>query len=126
LRILVDTQIFLWWDWGAPALEPILRAALTDADNEVFVSAASVWEIAIKQRLGKLAFAHEIVAAIGRNGFSTLPILPHHAERAGGLPLHHRDPFDRMLVAQAMLEQMVLGTQDRRLRLYDIPLLGGE
>jgi len=124
LRILIDTQVFLWWDQSARALGRSLRSALTDPDNDVFVSAASVWEIAIKRGLGKLAFAHDIVSAVGRNRFSTLMISPPHAEHAGGLPLHHRDPFDRMLVAQAMLEGMVLGTQDRKLRLYEVRVLG--
>jgi PIN domain nuclease of toxin-antitoxin system len=125
VRILLDTHVFIWWDDENPALAGELRAAIADPGNDIYVSAASVWEIAIKRRRGKIAFARAGIAeAVARNRFLALPIAPDHAEHAGGLPPHHRDPFDRMLVAQAMLERMVLGTQDALMRPYGISIMG--
>jgi PIN domain nuclease of toxin-antitoxin system len=124
LKILLDTHVFIWWDGEDPALSGDLREAISDPANEIYVSAASVWEIAIKRRRGKIAFAHGIKEAVKRNKFLALPITPDHAEHAGGLPRHHGDPFDRMLVAQAMLEQMTLGTQDAMMRPYGVAVLG--
>jgi PIN domain nuclease of toxin-antitoxin system len=124
MRLLVDTHVFIWWDDSAAALSRDLREALTDPTNEVYVSAATVWEIAIKRRSGKINFAGEIVAAVAANGFQPLAIAPQHAEHAGGLPFHHSDPFDRLLVAQAMLEGLVLATQDRKILLYGVAVLG--
>lgn len=124
MRLLLDTHVFIWWDGEDAALSSDLREAISDPANEIYVSAASVWEIAIKRRRGKIAFARGITEAVARNGFLALPVTPHHAEHAGGLPRHHGDPFDRMLVAQAMLEQMMLGTQDTMMRLYGIAVLG--
>ncbi len=92
--------------------------------NDVFVSVASVWEIAIKRATGKLAFAAPIVETVERLGFELLPITAAHAEHAGGLPRHHNDPFDRLIIAQAYLEQMVLGTQDEMMRPYMVETLG--
>jgi PIN domain nuclease of toxin-antitoxin system len=124
LRILLDTHVFIWWDGEDPALSGDLREAISDPTNEIYVSVASVWEIAIKRRRGKIAFAHGIVESVTRNRFVALLITPDHAEHAGGLPPHHGDPFDRMLVAQATLEQMTLGTQDAMMRPYGIAVLG--
>lgn len=124
MKILLDTHVFIWWDGEDPALSSDLREAISDPANEIYVSAASVWEIAIKRRRGKIAFAHSIKETVKRNMFLDLPITPDHAEHAGGLPRHHGDPFDRMLVAQAMLEQMTLGTQDAMIRPYGIAVLG--
>ena len=124
MRVLLDTHAFIWWDMGDRALSADLREAITDAANEIYVSAASVWEIAIKRRRGKIGFAHGINETIAKNGFLALPITPDHAEHAGNLPRHHGDPFDRMLVAQAILEQMTLGTQDAMMRPYGVAILG--
>jgi len=124
LRILLDTHVFIWWDGEDPALSHDLCEAIANPANEIFVSAASVWEIAIKRRRGKIAFARGISDAVMDNSFLALPITPDHAEHAGGLPRHHSDPFDRMLIAQAMLEQMTLGTQDAMMRPYGIAVLG--
>ena len=101
-----------------------VREAIENGANDIFVSVATVWEIAIKRATGKLAFAAPIVETIERLGFQLLPITGAHAEHAGGLPRHHNDPFDRMLVAQATLEGLVLGTQDPMMRPYAVPLLG--
>ena len=93
-------------------------------DNDAFVSAASIWEIAIKRAIGKLSFDRPIVAPVLALGFEILPVAGAHAEHAGSLPLHHNDPFDRLLIAQANLEGMVLGTQDRLLQPYGMSTLG--
>jgi PIN domain nuclease of toxin-antitoxin system len=124
VRVLIDTHIFVWCDQRPRAVPPALLATLRDIGNEVFVSAASVWEIAIKRATGKLRFDAPIVNTIERLGFELLPIEGAHAEHAGGLPRHHNDPFDRLLIAQAVLEGMVLGTQDRMMRPYGIAMLG--
>jgi PIN domain nuclease of toxin-antitoxin system len=101
-----------------------VRAAIEEGANDIFISSATVWEIAIKRVTGKLAFAAPIVETVERLGFELLPITGAHAEHAGGLPRHHNDPFDRMLVAQATLEGLALGTQDPLMRPYAVPVLG--
>ena len=124
MRVLIDTHIFLWWDRQLRSLSRPLRAAIADEANNIFVSAASIWELAIKRALGKLGFSRSIVDAVSELGFEILPVTGSHAEHAGGLPRHHSDPFDRLLIAQAYLEGMVLGTQDQRMRPYGIVTLG--
>jgi PIN domain nuclease of toxin-antitoxin system len=124
VRLLLDTHVFVWWDDENPALSRELRDAIADPVNEIYVSAASVWEIAIKRRRGKIAFTRGIKETVLRNGFRDLPITPDHAEHAGGLPPHHHDPFDRMLIAQTVLESMALGTQDEMMRPYGVPTIG--
>ena len=124
MRLLIDTHIFLWADERPRRIAPPLRAAMRDETNEIVVSAASIWEIAIKRAIGKLRFDRPIVAAVLALGFEILPVAGAHAEHAGGLPPHHSDPFDRLIIAQAQLEGMVLGTQDRRMRPYGVAMLG--
>jgi len=124
VKILVDTHIFIWCDQRPRVVAPKLLATLRDMSNDVFVSAASVWEISIKRAIGKLNFPEPIVEAADRLGFELLPITGMHAEHAGGLPQHHRDPFDRLIIAQAVLEGLVLGTQDPRIRPYGVATLG--
>jgi PIN domain nuclease of toxin-antitoxin system len=124
VRLLIDTHILLWADERPLTIAPKLRAAMLDPANDIFVSAASVWEIAIKRASGKLRFDRPIVEAVASLGFELLPISAAHAEYAGRLPPHHNDSFDRMLIAQAMLEGMVLGTQDAMARPYGVPTLG--
>jgi PIN domain nuclease of toxin-antitoxin system len=118
LNLLLDTHVFLWWDSQDKALNADTRALITDPVNEVFVSAASIWEIAIKRRLKKLDFRGSAVAAISANGFLELPILPIDAEAAGALAWQHNDPFDRMLVAQARRLTFTLATADAMVRNY--------
>jgi PIN domain nuclease of toxin-antitoxin system len=124
VRVLIDTHVFLWWDQQLRRLSRPLRAAIEDETNEIIVSAATVWEIAIKRAIGKLRFDRPIVAAVLALGFEILPVAGAHAEHAGGLPPHHNDPFDRLIVAQAYLERMLLGTQDRRMLPYGVATLG--
>ena len=124
MKLLLDTHIFLWWNGRASSIPPLLRAAIAEPDNEIYISAASVWEIGIKRASGKLTFTGGIVEAIGGHGFRLLPMAGEHAERAGALPRHHHDPFDRMLVAQAEIERLVLGTQDPKIAVYGVAALG--
>src|SRR5207253_2471097 len=99
MKLLLDTHVFIWWNQQNPSLASALRDAVADAQNEVYVSAASVWEIAIKRTINKIRFERDIAGAIAANGFKALPITAEHAERASALPRHHGDPFDRMLIA---------------------------
>ncbi|MDQ1248208.1 MAG: hypothetical protein QG597_2580 [Actinomycetota bacterium] len=122
MRLLLDTHALLWW-LADSGLDPITARAVSDPRNDVFVSAASVWEIAIKRSLGKLSAPDNLEEAIAGNGFEPLPISLAHATKAGELPQHHQDPFDRMLIAQAQLENLTTVTRDARFRLYDVPLL---
>jgi len=122
--LLLDTHAFIWWNAQDRRLADVAREAIRDPGNRVIVSAASVWEIAIKRKIGKLSFRHDVLPAITADGFETIDITPGHADAAGSLPLHHADPFDRLLVAQARIEQLVLVTQDRQILPYGVPLIG--
>jgi PIN domain nuclease of toxin-antitoxin system len=121
MQVLLDSHVFLWWDARDARLAEDARRVVGDPENRVLFSAASVWEIALKRALGKLEFEGNLTRAIVANGFEELPITALHAERAAALPDHHRDPFDRMLVAQALCESCVLMTRDRAFTPYGIP-----
>jgi PIN domain nuclease of toxin-antitoxin system len=112
VRLLLDSHTFLWWVKDDPALRRRARAAITDADNECFLSHASIWEMAIKASLGKLKLPSTVerfvVEHCEANGFHLLAITLAHVTSVEGLPFHHRDPFDRLLVAQARHEVMTL------------------
>lgn len=123
MDLLLDTHAFIWWDSDNPSLGRGAAAAIADPGNRIFVSAASVWEIAVKARLGRLVFAGSPSAAIGSNGFTSLPILPEQAEAAADLPDVHQDPFDRILIAQALARRLVLVTADQKIRQYAVPVL---
>ena len=125
MRALLDTHALLWWLSDDPALARTARKIIAETKNTVLVSAASAWEIAIKVAIGRLVFpVHQFEDVSRRMGFDILPILPAHAIIAGSLPRHHADPFDRMLVAQAMAENLVLVTSDSILARYDARILG--
>jgi PIN domain nuclease of toxin-antitoxin system len=115
VKILIDTHVFLWWLAGDERLSGRARSAIEDAET-VLVSAASVWEISTKHRLGKLPGVEAIVSdlprAIRRQGFEALPITAAQAQRAGSLPGDHRDPFDRMLIAQALELNVAIASVD--------------
>ena len=118
MRLLIDTHVFLWAVSGNRLLKPSARKLLADADA-VYVSAASIWEIAIKVRLGKLeGDVSALAAAIEASGFQELPISVRHAAAVGQLPLHHSDPFDRLLLAQAFVEPLRFVTADKALTIY--------
>ena len=120
MRLLLDTHTFLWWvsDWREIA-EPA-REVIADPVNEVFVSAVSGWEIGIKKARGRLVAPDNLAAVVEEKRFEHLPLTFDHAERAATLPPHHRDPFDRMLIAQAQAEGLTLVTRDSRIPLYDV------
>ena len=123
MRLLLDTHTFLWWvsDWGQ--IDETTRDTIADPANEVFVSAVSGWEIAIKKAKGRLVAPDNLSAVVEEKHFEHLPLTFEHAERAAVLPMHHRDPFDRMLIAQAQAEELVLVTRDERIPLYDVPTM---
>ena len=124
MRLLLDTHAYLWWLDDDPHLTAAAREAVANPRSIVFISAASIWEIAIKAHLKRIRLRNpDLTAEIEANGFVELPIGARHAQHAGALPRHHDDPFDRMLVAQAELEELTLVTHDRRLRAYGVPLL---
>ncbi len=121
MNLLIDTCTLLWWVNG-DALSSAASQAIEDPDNRVLVSAASIWEIGIKTSLGKLTVPDDLDAVVDED-FEQLPVTFAHARRAAQLPRHHRDPFDRMLVAQAQVQDFTLATRDRRIRSYDVALL---
>jgi PIN domain nuclease of toxin-antitoxin system len=114
-RLLLDTHALLWWLMDAPALGARARGLIEDGRNEVFVSAATTWEIAIKMRLGKIEAPEDLNGVVEEEGFRPLPISLFHGTSAGLLVWEHRDPFDRMLVAQAQAEGLEVVTADARI-----------
>lgn len=119
-QLLADTHAVLWWLTDAPELSSGARAAIADPLNDVLVSAASVWEIAIKRSIGKLHAPPDLLDVIEAEGFGWLPMTPRHAWAVHDLPRHHGDPFDRLLVAQALCEGLAVITCDASLALYGI------
>ena len=124
MRLLLDTQVWLWMVVAPERLSPAARRLVALEDNELILSAASSWEIAIKHALGKLrlpgtpeALAPEWMA---RTGVTQLAVLHRHALRVASLPPHHRDPFDRLLIAQAQVEDLAVLTADREFERYDV------
>lgn len=117
MRLLLDTHALLWWLAGDVQLSVAARGAIADPANQVFVSAASAWEVATKHRLGKLPHAGplalDFAGAVAQQGFEELPISLEHGQDAGALPGAHRDPFDRMLIVQALGERMALVSNEQ-------------
>ena len=116
MDLLVDTHIFLWWVEGGQRLRPVIFQAVRDPRNRVFVSAASIWEISIKRRAGKLRFVGSANEAVAHNGFTALHVTASEAELAGDLDWNHRDPFDRMIIAQCIAGNFTLVTADKEMR----------
>jgi len=116
MSYLIDTHILLWWVFGNPQLKESSRAIIANQEHLIFVSSASAWEIATKYRIGKLSKAKNLVEnytqVLAQAGFLELPITTTHALRAGKLPIEHRDPFDRMLMAQSEIEDLPIVTYD--------------
>jgi PIN domain nuclease of toxin-antitoxin system len=121
MNLLLDTHVLIWWDEGR-RIAAEARRAIEEADT-VYVSAASAWEVAIKTGLGRLRPTRTVEQAASESGFLELPVTFHHAERVTGLPLHHRDPFDRMLVSQAVVEELALVTRDPVFARYGVALI---
>ena len=121
MNLLLDTCTLLWWV-GGHAVSTEAAEAIAHPDNGVWVSVASLWEISIKRSIGKLTVSGDLDAMVDED-FEHLPINAAHARLAGRLPRHHRDPFDRMLVAQAQAQGLTLVTRDRNIRKYDASFL---
>lgn len=126
MRLLLDTHVFLWWITDDPHLSDRARALIGEGGNEVFLSAASAWELVVKASLRRLETVQPLERFVPdqleRNGFQALPVLLRHALALPDLPPLHRDPFDRMLVAQALTEEMTLVSADREIRRYPVPV----
>lgn len=120
MNYLLDSHVLLWWLEDDPRIGPSVRKCLADPVNRVFVSAASVWEIGIKKALGKLSVPGSVLDLLHDEGFEELSISARHAEAAASLPPLHRDPFDRMLVAQSHLEGLMLVTHDTAMQAYAV------
>jgi len=123
MNLLPDTHVLLWWLDASPSLSEIARNKISDVSNIVFVSAAVIWEIRIKQALGKLKIPASFRKVLEHQPFEVLPITVDHAHAVGNLPSHHRDPFDRMLIAQAKVEGLTLVSHDRIFHQYRIPII---
>jgi PIN domain nuclease of toxin-antitoxin system len=121
--LLVDTHALLWWRSDYSRLSSRAYEAIADGETSLFFSAASIWEISIKQALGKLDAPENLLDTMAERGFVELPVLSRHGIVAGSLPQHHRDPFDRMIVAQAQSEKLAVVTNDDRIAAYDVPVL---
>jgi len=118
LRILLDTHLLLWWLANSPSLTGPARALISDPANTVFVSAVSLWEIWLKESLGKLRVPPDFESKLAAESFESLPLTAAQARQVAVLPWHHRDPFDRMLVAQAQVESLTLLTAGDRVTAY--------
>jgi PIN domain nuclease of toxin-antitoxin system len=129
MRILLDTHCWLWWITTPEKLSSTAQELIVDGQNEVFLSAASSWEIAIKYALGKLALPEEpekfVPSRLTRDSILPLPINHAHTLHVASLPLHHRDPFDRLLISQARVERLPILTVDRQFERYDVELIWG-
>jgi PIN domain nuclease of toxin-antitoxin system len=123
LNILLDTHVLLWWLDDNPVLSDKARRPISDGSNLIFVSAAVIWEIRIKQSLGKLDIPLNFRQVLEQQPFELLAITIEHAHAVGGLPPIHRDPFDRMLIAQAKTEGFTILTRDPLFREYRVPLI---
>ena len=118
MRLLLDTHVFLWWLADDERLKSAERAAIRDPENDVYLSSASIWEIVIKEGLGRLRVPELPSVAASRLGLQPLPITFEHAEATAGLPVLHHDPFDRVLMAQARVESLTLVSYDEAIRVY--------
>lgn len=127
MRAILDTHTFLWWLTDDPQLSPRARKVISRGDNKLFLSAASGWEMAIKAALGKLIFPGNlrsfVLEQLTVNGFDSLPVEMFHALHVSTLPVIHRDPFDRLLIAQAQLEKLPILTSDHQIGRYDVEVI---
>lgn len=128
MRVLLDTHVFLWWVMDSPLLSKSARQVIADARNELFLSAASGWEIAIKAQLGRLQLPDTpedfVAEQLVLNNIQSLPVLMSHALHVYSLPKHHQDPFDRLLVVQSQLEDLPILTADPDIAHYDVEIVG--
>jgi PIN domain nuclease of toxin-antitoxin system len=124
-RLLIDSHVLLWHVLDDARLRPAPTAAIEAEDAEVFVSTASLWEIAIKTSIGKLEAPADLPERVAEMGFELLPVTAEHAWHVRSLPHHHGDPFDRLLIAQAQLERMPIATADPAFEAYGVAVLWG-
>jgi len=122
-RILLDTHALIWWMCGDKKLGHDAKEQIATVENTIYVSAATVWEMSIKQQMGKLTVPDDIESLIEELGFNALPISLFHDQQAGRLPMHHRDSFDRMLIAQAQAEGLQILTKDEYFPDYSVRLI---
>lgn len=120
MRLLLDTNTFFWWREGSPRLPARVEQDIGNSDNDIVVSIVSLWEITIKRALGRLRFAADFEAVIKEEAFDLLAIGHAHLRVLAELPHHHRDPFDRMLIAQALAETLPVATADRAFAAYGV------
>ncbi len=123
MNLFLDTHVLLWWLDDNPALSKKARNAISNPDNLIVLSSVVIWEIRIKQALGKLEIVPNFYSVIKNQGFELLSITSDHAFAVGDLPMHHRDPFDRMIISQAKFEGLTIVTHDNIFKKYDIPVL---
>lgn len=124
MKLLLDTHTFLWAIDNSPNLSQEARAAITDGNNMVFVSAATAWEISIKKAIGKLTIPRgSYLDELSAHRFTPLDITTEHALAVENLPQHHKDPFDRLLIAQAQIEKLTLVTRDPRIKQYAVQVI---
>jgi PIN domain nuclease of toxin-antitoxin system len=121
--LILDAHALLWWLDDDPMFDRAARASIADPANDVVVSAATVWELEIKRAMGKLEAPADLLQVLEAEEFDCLPILVEDAVHAAGLPMHHRDPFDRMLLAQALRLDAVVVSRDLAYAAYDVPVL---
>ena len=126
MKVLLDTHAFLWWITDDPQLSPKAREVISDSHNTLYWSAASSWEVSIKYALGRLPLPETpeqfLPVELGKNRIESLSVIDAHAFLAGRLPRHHSDPFDRMLVAQAQIESLLILSNDRKLIHYNVDI----
>ncbi|MDQ2788651.1 MAG: type II toxin-antitoxin system VapC family toxin [Actinomycetota bacterium] len=122
MRLLLDTNVLIWWLAESPRLSKETRDAIT-AEPEVIVSAVSAFEIAVKSAIGKLRVPDDLEVQIVEQAMTELPVTVRHGLAVGQLPMHHRDPFDRFLIAQAQCEGLTIITADRAFAAYDVPIM---
>lgn len=123
MRLLIDSHAFLWWGESSPALSGAARSAIADPASEVLISIAALWELVIKASSGKLTLLADIETMVASQGFSVLTVSFDHLRRFGSLPRLHRDPFDRMMIAQALAEGIPIATGDRSFAAYGVQIV---
>lgn len=122
MRLLLDSNAFLWWVTNSRRLSTVAREAIADDTNAILVGIGSLWELAIKRSIGKLDFPHDFRAVLSDEAFELLSINFEHLRALEALPLYHRDPFDRLLIAQAIAENIAVVTTDSKFAHYDVRL----
>lgn len=127
MKFLLDTHTFLWWNMDDSQLSSLAKEIIADGGNEIFLSAASAWEIAIKTARGRLSLPEDptryVSSRLSLHGFQALPVHIHHATQIYHLPMHHADPFDRLLIAQSQTESMPIISADAEIRKYDVEII---